>query len=149
MKRREFINWVGVGLISSFFPVALAACSGNEATKSEADPKQTPTTQDTNGTADFISVGTTQELASQGYLVDRKSKVIVVRDDVGEISALSLLCTHLDCALSWQQKSNNLYCDCHGSEFATDGKVLKGPANSPLANFEVKEENESILVRTS
>ena len=149
MKRREFINWVGVGLISSFFPVALAACSGNETTKSEAEPEQTPATKEANGAADFIPVGTTQELASQGYLVDRKSKVIVIRDNTGALSALSLLCTHQECALDWQKEANNLYCGCHGSEFATDGKVLKGPANSPLANFEVKEENESILVRTS
>lgn len=55
--------------------------------------------------------------------------VAVYRDAEGTY-AISTICTHLGCVV----KSNpeGFECPCHGSRFAADGEVRKGPAPRPL-----------------
>jgi cytochrome b6-f complex iron-sulfur subunit len=143
MKRREFLNWVGLGLLASFFPVALAACS-----KASSDSNNSTLSNATN-TTDFVSVGTSEDLQKNGYLLDKKSQVIVVKDSKNQILAVNSVCTHRGCTVEWKKDTNILFCPCHKAEFAPDGKVLAKPAKTPLATYEVKEENGAVLVKTS
>ena len=136
MKRREFFNWVGIGLLASYFPVALAACSE---TSSQSNSS--------SSTEEFLSIGTTKQLEETGYLLDEKFDVIVLQNSNNQPIAFNSLCTHLGCAVEWRQSSSSLFCPCHNSEFALDGKVLAGPAKEPLSTYEVKEENGEILVK--
>jgi Rieske Fe-S protein len=57
--------------------------------------------------------------------------VIVVRKDANTAIALSAICTHQSCAVG--ASNGQILCPCHGSEFALDGSVIKGPATRPLA----------------
>ena len=141
MKRRTFLNWAGIGLLASYFPVALAACSSN----SDRSTNATPTAE--AAIEDLISIGTEAELQSAGYLLNEESKVIVVRDDEGAIVALNPTCTHRGCIVEWNEKSNTLVCPCHNAKFSADGEVLAQPAVEPLATYEVRQENGEILVK--
>ena len=134
MKRREFINWAGLGLIASYLPVALVACTNNAGADDISDAEN------------LLSVGMVAQLEKAGYLLNEKSKVMVVKDSNGKLMALNPTCTHRGCTVEWQQDSNTLACPCHNAKFATDGKVLAEPAKSPLDIYEVKEENGEILV---
>lgn len=139
MKRRKFLNWVGIGLLASYFPVALAACAdadSNTAATSEAE-------------GDFVSIGTTEELQQAGYLLNKESKVIVVRDSNDELSALNPVCTHQGCIVEWSPDSDTFICPCHNAKYAPDGEVLAAPAPAPLATYQVQEENGEIMVRLS
>jgi len=60
--------------------------------------------------------------------------VIVNRD--GEISAYSLVCTHLGCTVA--ESASGFDCPCHGSRFDENGNVLAGPAQKPLKNLSVE-----------
>lgn len=55
--------------------------------------------------------------------------VVLVRDGEG-IYAVSRVCTHLGCIV--QPSPTGFDCPCHGSRFAADGSVVKGPAPKPL-----------------
>jgi Rieske Fe-S protein len=55
--------------------------------------------------------------------------VVIVRDAAG-VHAVSRVCTHLGCIV--QPSPSGFDCPCHGSRFAVDGTVLKGPAPKPL-----------------
>jgi cytochrome b6-f complex iron-sulfur subunit len=55
--------------------------------------------------------------------------VVLVRDRDG-VYAVSRVCTHLGCIV--QPSPSGFDCPCHGSRFAADGSVLKGPAPKPL-----------------
>ena len=140
MKRREFINWAGLGLIASYLPVALAACSENSA-KADNSP--------TADQGEFLSLGTATQLDETGYLLDEKSEVLVIKDKDGQLSALNPTCTHQGCIVEWKKDANQLVCPCHNAKYAPDGKVLAKPAPEPLAIYEVKEENSEILVKTT
>jgi nitrite reductase/ring-hydroxylating ferredoxin subunit len=55
--------------------------------------------------------------------------VVLVRDAEG-VYAVSRICTHLGCIV--QPSPSGFDCPCHGSRFAADGTVIKGPAPKPL-----------------
>ncbi len=54
----------------------------------------------------------------------------------GGVYAVSTVCTHLGCIV--KPTYEGFDCPCHGSKFAKDGSVLKGPAPKGLPWHEVK-----------
>lgn len=59
-------------------------------------------------------------------------KVAVFREADGSVVKLSPVCTHMGCIVHWNQAEKTWDCPCHGSRFTPQGKVLGGPAESPL-----------------
>ena len=55
-------------------------------------------------------------------------KIAAFRDDDGTVTAVSPVCTHLGCQVSFNDAERSWDCPCHGSRFAVDGSVLHGPA---------------------
>lgn len=53
-------------------------------------------------------------------------------------------CTHLGCTFPWNPIDNQFQCPCHGSRFAPDGTVERGPADRPLKLVHVAVEDEAI-----
>jgi nitrite reductase/ring-hydroxylating ferredoxin subunit len=56
----------------------------------------------------------------------------VYRDDDGQLTAVSAVCTHLGCVVAFNDVERTWDCPCHGSRFGTDGAVRHGPATRPL-----------------
>lgn len=44
-------------------------------------------------------------------------------------------CPHLGCSVGFDSQLNVFKCPCHGSRFALDGAVIKGPATAPMAHL--------------
>jgi Rieske Fe-S protein len=61
-------------------------------------------------------------------------RLAVSRDPAGSLRAVSAVCTHLGCIVSWNDAEESWDCPCHGSRFAATGEVLHGPATTPLAD---------------
>lgn len=57
---------------------------------------------------------------------------IVIRTPDGHRRVLSARCPHLGCRVT-RREGSELVCPCHGSRFALDGTVTRGPAARPLA----------------
>jgi len=60
--------------------------------------------------------------------------VALFRDEQG-VYAISTICTHLGCVV--KAGKEGFACPCHGSRFAPDGAVVKGPAPTALPWVEV------------
>lgn len=135
MKRREFINWAGLGLIASYLPVTIVACSESE------------TIANTTNTEESFSIGTISQLEEAGYLLDEEAKVLVIKDSKGELIAVNPTCTHQGCIVDWSADENQFICPCHDAKYAPNGKVLAKPAPSPLSTYQVQENNGNILVK--
>ncbi len=63
--------------------------------------------------------------------------------------ALSRTCTHLGCALSWDDQEKKFICPCHGSTFDRTGAVLTPPAIRPLDFYPVRIEDGRIRIDIS
>jgi glycine/D-amino acid oxidase-like deaminating enzyme/nitrite reductase/ring-hydroxylating ferredoxin subunit len=61
-------------------------------------------------------------------------KMAVYRDPSGTVEKRSAICTHMGCIVRWNSAESTWDCPCHGSRFRTDGSVISGPAETPLAN---------------
>ena len=69
----------------------------------------------------------------------------VVKKD-NQVVAFGPQCTHLGCAYHWDEGKSEFLCPCHSSIFSLDGKVVAGPAPRPLDRFDVKVENNRVLI---
>ncbi|MEW6749690.1 MAG: Rieske 2Fe-2S domain-containing protein [Candidatus Latescibacterota bacterium] len=81
-------------------------------------------------------------LAGQAFFPPGRA-VAIFRDAAG-VYAVSTICTHLGCIV--KQKGSGFGCPCHGSEFAADGSVVKGPAPRALPWLKVSRDGESWVV---
>jgi cytochrome b6-f complex iron-sulfur subunit len=72
--------------------------------------------------------------------------VLIIRNERGQIKALSAVCTHLGCIIQYLPVQRNFHCNCHGSIFDTDGKNISGPAPIPLAQFKVDIKSDDIII---
>jgi len=70
--------------------------------------------------------------------------VALVRDEDGAVHAISLVCTHLGCIV--KPVETGFDCPCHGSRFAPDGSVTRGPAPSPLPWLAVEGDGTTVVV---
>ncbi len=139
MKRRDFINWVGLGWLASSLPVAIAACSSGSNTRTVA------------AASDWQSVGTTAELDKTGQLLAENSPagpvLVVGTSKTSHLIAVNPTCTHKGCTVDWNAEAKKFVCPCHHAEYGADGKVQKGPAKESLKTYSSKIEGNSVLVK--
>ncbi len=72
------------------------------------------------------------ELGSGAVMNLGRGKVAVWKGDDGTPHAVSALCTHKGCVVTWNNADRTWDCPCHGSIFTADGDVIHGPAVEPL-----------------
>ncbi|WP_313693095.1 FAD-dependent oxidoreductase [Halorarum halobium] len=70
----------------------------------------------------------------EGTVVRRGTDLLAVsRADDGDLRAVSAVCPHMGCLVSWNDGEGTWDCPCHGSRFEADGRVIDGPAVADLA----------------
>ncbi|WP_148505388.1 ubiquinol-cytochrome c reductase iron-sulfur subunit [Paenibacillus beijingensis] len=75
------------------------------------------------------------------YVSDPEQSAWIMKDESGNIFALSPVCKHLGCTINWNTEKNNEYvCPCHGARYTVDGKNLV-VAPAPLDEYEVDIRN--------
>lgn len=59
----------------------------------------------------------------------------IVVESEGTIAdyGINAICTHLGCVVPWNTAENKFMCPCHGSQYNSEGKVVRGPAPLSLA----------------
>lgn len=62
----------------------------------------------------------------------------------GALYAISTVCTHLGCIV--KPSAAGFECPCHGSRFAADGGVLRGPAPKGLVWLSIRSEGGAVIV---
>lgn len=70
--------------------------------------------------------------------------IFVRRVPGGGASAFSTRCSHRGCEV--EPAADRFVCPCHGSEYALDGAVLRGPAQRPLEPFRVVETADGLSI---
>jgi len=87
-------------------------------------------------------------LASTGTPVlvrSSRGDVLAVRTGASTFNALSSQCTHAACEIT-AFSGQSFVCPCHGSQFDASGKVLGGPAPSPLRQYTTQFANGVLTI---
>lgn len=71
---------------------------------------------------------------------------VVLQPEAGRYVALSAVCTHLGCVVSWQEQSGEFLCPCHGGRFSATGQVLGGPPPKPLEQLSVTVDGDQLRI---
>ena len=71
---------------------------------------------------------------------------ILFRREGGSMTALSLVCTHLACTVTWNPEKKNFYCPCHEGLFDAEGHVISGPPPLPLERFKVEVKGDRVVI---
>jgi cytochrome b6-f complex iron-sulfur subunit len=155
VKRRDFMNWVGLGWLATSLPVALAACTpetpsiSSGASSSPSPPANT--TANAASAGRFTQVGTVAELDKAGSLAVKVGgeDAVVIRDPANSANliAINSTCTHKGCKVKWETGEKVFGCPCHGADFDTTGKVLKGPAKTALKVYSAKVDGANVMVQ--
>ena len=129
-SRRSFVTTIaGFGVLIGL-GVALASV------KIPSSSSSPVSSQTTAGPSSAITNTNSMQVGSPVYFEYPSGypNVLIKRSD-GSLAAYSLLCTHVCCEVTYESSSNLFYCPCHGSEFDSAGRVIRGPAGSPLPSI--------------
>ncbi len=78
--------------------------------------------------------------AGEGRIVQEGlSKYAVYRDEAGELTALSAVCTHMYCIVEWNGTEKTWDCACHGGQFSAHGEPLRAPVTLPLEKHAIED----------
>ena len=133
--RREFVNkiWKGARVI------ALAEFSWIGFSFFEKEEKK-------QGKAELFDAGLVSEFSEGSISSFRSRRFYLIRETDGGFLAVSTSCTHLGCAINWDEKEQKFICPCHASQFSKNGNVLNPPATRPLDILEVSFQNGNVFV---
>jgi len=146
MSRRQFLTYT-LGGTGAF----LAATPLIPMIRFAVDPLLQST-----GESDFVRVAPVDAITEEpkqfdftrvqtdGWHVDEVTFTAwISKDENGQIFALSPVCKHLGCTVSWNSNPslpNEYFCPCHGAHYTKDGQVL-AVAQGPLDEYEVDIRN--------
>ncbi|CUS99642.1 ubiquinol-cytochrome c reductase iron-sulfur subunit [Candidatus Kryptobacter tengchongensis] len=146
LSRRQFVQLTGSFLIASIGASTLLSLFQG-CGKEESNPTQPPT----SGASFTIKLSEHPELAQVGgfkTFTINSIPIIVFRTGETTFKALSMICTHQGCTVSWVNSSQQFQCPCHGSKFDKDGKVIQGPATQNLKSYntEYKSSTNEVII---
>lgn len=95
-----------------------------------------------------FDVGRVEDFPPGSVTPFEAGRFYLVRLDDGGFLALYRKCTHLGCAVPWEQAQGKFICPCHASAFEPDGDVINPPAPRPLDRFAVTINGGAIRVDT-
>ena len=145
MNRRDLIRNIAAGTTAVFIvPSFITSCQDDEPEPDNGNGNENP---DENSLIIDLTDDNYSNLASAGgsIVVDN---IIIINTDGGFV-ALSSVCTHQGCQVTYDKGNGNLPCPCHGSLFSISGSVLNGPASSPLNKYNVTQEGDLLTIDLS
>jgi len=69
---------------------------------------------------------------AQGLKGDPTYIVVESSSEIADYG-INAVCTHLGCVVPWNNAEGKFICPCHGSQYNSEGKVVRGPAPLSLA----------------
>ncbi len=148
MGRRQFMNLLTFGTITGtfvgalypivkyFIPPSSGAAGGGVIAKDALG-------NDIGASAFIENHPAGSRTLAQGLKGD-PTYIVVTEDKAIANYGLNAVCTHLGCVVPWNASEDKFVCPCHGSQYNSEGKVVRGPAPLSLAlvNTNVTEDGK-------
>jgi cytochrome b6-f complex iron-sulfur subunit len=137
VSRRDFFNmaWKGLGILAGLEMAGIFTAyffSGKN--KNASAPKK------------LLEAGPVDSFGPNTVSSFMGGRFYLARQQDGGFIAVSLRCTHLGCAVSWEESRKRFICPCHSSAYDIGGEVLNPPAARALDYYPVLIENGVVKV---
>jgi menaquinol-cytochrome c reductase iron-sulfur subunit len=150
-ERRRLLTFLTLGIGSAAGASLLAPWLGLFATPlTRTDPTEW---RDVGSVEDFplgstlrVTFRDPEPLPWAGYAA--RNAAWVRRDDSDEFAAFTTYCTHVGCAVRWEEGARLFLCPCHGGAFHADGSVAAGPPPRPLDRYPIRVRDGRVEIRT-
>jgi len=148
MGRRQFMNLLTFGTITGtalgalypvvkfFIPPTSGSAGGGVMAKDELG-------NDISASKFLESHSVGDRALAQGLKGDPTYIVVESKEAIGDYG-INAICTHLGCVVPWNVAENKFKCPCHGSQYDSTGKVVRGPAPLSLALAHAKVADDKI-----
>ena len=143
--RRRFLVLVPAAVGLGALPV-LTGCGGSSGTPIDG----TVTVQNGEATLLFSQFPKLQTVGGAAVVsTSSGGDYLVIRTSASQAAALTAVCTHAHCLVGYDAGAEKLVCPCHGSEYSTDGVVLRGPAIASLSTFPATLDATGITIKVA
>jgi cytochrome b6-f complex iron-sulfur subunit len=148
MGRRQFMNLLTFGTITGtvlgglypvvryFVPPASGGVGGGVVAKDALGNDVS--------VSDFLSKHPANDRALAQGLKGDPTYIVVQDDHTLANYGVNAVCTHLGCVVPWNISENKFMCPCHGSQYDSTGKVVRGPAPLSLALVHASEADDKL-----
>jgi Rieske Fe-S protein len=145
MNRRDLIQRVLLGTTALIvMPPAFTSCSKDDAPV--PDPGTNPGTGTGGGNKITLDLTLPENSVLNNVGGSKIVQTLLVASTAAGYIALSSICTHEGCGVSFDSTASNIKCGCHGSSFTTAGSVITGPATMPLASYNVSKTGNILTI---
>ncbi|MBF2057288.1 MAG: cytochrome b6-f complex iron-sulfur subunit [Cyanobacterium sp. T60_A2020_053] len=149
MGRRQFMNLLTFGTITGIAAGALYPVVSYFIPKSAGGAGGGLTAKDKLGNdlvaSNYIaSHGAGDRSLAQGLKGD-PTYVIITEDKQIASYGLNAVCTHLGCVVPWNASEDKFICPCHGSQYNSEGKMVRGPAPLSLALVHADVQDDKVV----
>ena len=79
-------------------------------------------------------------------VTEEEISVYVLSEDGRDFVAMSKICTHLGCRVRWIKEQDQFFCPCYNGIYNKEGGVVAGPVPRPLDRFEIRLEDDQLLM---
>ena len=151
MGRRQFMNLLMFGSLtgvalgalypvaSYFIPPSAAGSGGGTTAKDELG-------DDVTASGWLASHPSGDRSLVQGLKGDPTYLIVEGGDAIGSYG-INAVCTHLGCVVPWNTGADRFICPCHGSQYDSTGRKVRGPAPLSLALAHVEIENDTVFLK--
>ncbi|MEM7726224.1 MAG: cytochrome b6-f complex iron-sulfur subunit [Cyanobacteria bacterium P01_A01_bin.45] len=149
MSRRQLLNFLTGAVVATTASAALYPAAKFFISPSEGNKDGSTLAKDKLGNpipANQILAEPPGTRALVAGIAGEPTYLIVAENSTLDSIGIVDNCTHLGCTFPWNPIDNQFQCPCHGSRYAADGSVVRGPAPLPLKLVKVKVEGEAIII---
>jgi len=140
MERKDFIKQFALGgSILLTAPALFTSCSKDEVIDPTNNNNSSSKITIDLTSATYAALGTIGGYAYTG-------NIIVFRTGETSYMALSKICTHEGCTVTYSYENGNIPCPCHNSLYTTSGTVVSGPATSNLKQYSVSKSGNILTI---
>lgn len=123
LARREFVGLAASGVLGAACASLVTTPVTPDAGKIRLTVRDHPNLDQPGGSLKIRPEGTNETL-------------YVLALDGGSFVVVSPICKHQGCTVGIE--GQRLVCPCHGSTYARDGTVLRGPTQAPLDRYDAR-----------
>jgi len=124
MKRKEFLEKLGVGAAFVLTSTCIGGCS-----RDEADPPK-----DINFTIDLEDPKYVELQVFGAYIIE--DQIVIARSNTGDYLAATLICSHESLSqITYSNREGAWFCTAHEALFAEDGEGLNANGSKGLTIF--------------